>query len=398
MRFQSYFNTAIGLIKIYDGSVPLQHFLKQYFSQHKKHGSKDRKFITHLCYCFYRLGHSMKEISVKEKLKAGIYLCNSKAEEWQILFDETWNEWSENLHERIKFLKKKYPSFSVENIFPWKDELSKTIDAAAFAVSHFVQPDLFLRIRPFKEKAVIEKLNNNQIAFEQITSTCLSLTNSSKIDTVLFVDEDVVVQDYSSQRVEIFLAEIKSQISNHNSKIKLWDCCAASGGKSILAVDVLDNIELAVSDVRGSILQNLKQRFAKAGIKKYDSFVADLSIHNHQSKSAISNLEFDVIVCDAPCSGSGTWGRTPEQLYFFTEEKITQYAELQKKIIGDTIPYVKKGGYFLYITCSVFKKENEEVVDFIQQKFPSLQLIKKEVLIGYNKKADTMFAALFKNG
>ena len=54
MRFQSYFNTAISLIKTYDGSIPLQHFLKQHFSQHKKHGSKDRKFITHLCYCYYR--------------------------------------------------------------------------------------------------------------------------------------------------------------------------------------------------------------------------------------------------------------------------------------------------------------------------------------------------------
>ena len=161
---------------------------------------------------------------------------------------------------------------------------------------------------------------------------------------------------------------------------------------------MLQNIQLTVSDVRASILQNLKQRFVKAGIKNYDSFVVDLSINNHQSKSEISNRKFDMILCDAPCSGSGTWGRTPEQLYFFAEEKINAYVVLQKKITQNTIPFLKPGGHFLYITCSVFKKENEDVVAFILQQFSSFQLIKKELLIGYNEKADTMFAALFKNG
>ncbi|MDE3143943.1 MAG: Fmu (Sun) domain-containing protein, partial [Bacteroidota bacterium] len=71
-------------------------------------------------------------------------------------------------------------------------------------------------------------------------------------------------------------------------------------------------------------------------------------------------------------------------------------AALQKKIISNTIPHLAKDGYFLYITCSVFKKENEDAVDFIQQQFPSLQLIKKELLKGYEMKADSMFAALFK--
>ena len=72
------------------------------------------------------------------------------------------------------------------------------------------------------------------------------------------------------------------------------------------------------------------------------------------------------------------------------------FSVLQKKIVSNVIPQLKDGGYFLYITCSVFKKENEEVADFILQQFPSLQLIKKELLVGYNKKADTMFGVLFK--
>ena len=68
---------------------------------------------------------------------------------------------------------------------------------------------------------------------------------------------------------------------------------------------------------------------------------------------------------------------------------------LRKQIVQNVIRHVKKDGFFLYITCSVFKKENEEVVEFIQRN-SELELIKKELLKGYDKKADTMFAALFK--
>ena len=65
MRFQSYLNTTIKIIRLFDGSVPLHHFLKQYFSQQKKHGSKDRKIITHACYNFYRLGQAFIDINIE---------------------------------------------------------------------------------------------------------------------------------------------------------------------------------------------------------------------------------------------------------------------------------------------------------------------------------------------
>lgn len=388
MRFQSYFNTAAGLIKLYDGKIPLVHFLKQYFAQHKKHGSKDRKFIAHLCYGYYRLGHLLKELTIEEdRLKAAIYLCNNAAGEWSVLFDETWNEWSEELHNRIQFLQNKYPSFSIQQIFPWETALSETTDPQIFALSHLIQPDLFLRIRPGKELVVKDKLQANQITFEELSAICLALPNASKVDNILNLDEEAVVQDHSSQCIGELLSVIELQ-----SSIDLWDCCAASGGKSILAVDFLQNIQLTVSDIRSSMLQNLKQRFTSAGIKKYHSFTADLS----QTIKHPLIHPFNLIICDAPCSGSGTWSRTPEQLYFFDRATIDVYAALQQKIVSNVLPHLITGGYFLYITCSVFKQENEEAVAFILQKFPDMQLMRKELLKGYPIKADTMFAALFK--
>jgi len=81
-------------------------------------------------------------------------------------------------------------------------------------------------------------------------------------------------------------------------------------------------------------------------------------------------------------------------LYFFTEEMIGEYAERQKQIVTNVIPHLEKNGLFIYITCSVFKKENEEVVHFIKEKF-HLRLLRMELLKGYDKKADTMFTAAF---
>ncbi|MEK7199744.1 MAG: Fmu (Sun) domain protein [Bacteroidota bacterium] len=289
---------------------------------------------------------------------------------------------------------KKYPSFTVESIFPWGKELSGGIDQTEFILSHFIQPDLFLRIRPGKEKVTIQKLTDQQISFQKINPTCLSLPNASKIDKVLTIDNEVVVQDYSSQRIQEFLIHTTQFLQLPTS---LWDCCSASGGKSILAYDTLKNIQLTVSDLRPAILRNLKERFQNAGIKNYHSFIADLSTPNFQlltHDSGLTTSHFHLILFDAPCTGSGTWGRTPEQLYFFTEEKINEYASLQRKIVGNILPHLANNGFLLYITCSVFREENEGMVSYMQQQL-KLSLVKMELLKGYDKKADSMFAALF---
>jgi 16S rRNA (cytosine967-C5)-methyltransferase len=107
------------------------------------------------------------------------------------------------------------------------------------------------------------------------------------------------------------------------------------------------------------------------------------------------NSQYSIIIADVPCTGSGTWSRTPEQLYYFDENKIEEYAALQKKILSNVIPHLDPGGYLLYITCSVFKKENEGAVNYIKQEF-NLELVKMELIKGYEEKADSMFAALLR--
>jgi 16S rRNA (cytosine967-C5)-methyltransferase len=390
-RYHSYLNSAVSILKTYRGDEPFASFLKKYFAANKKFGSKDRKQVSNLCYCFFRLGKAVMNVSLEEKILTALFLCSDQSNEILEALKPEWNK-KINLTNQKKLLIINPPagragySLLITDVFPWKEELSAEIDYEEFSKSFFIQPDLFLRLRPGKENAVKLKLLDAGIQFRSLSSTCLSLSNASKIDSILEPDKEAVIQDYSSQQTGGF---IKSAIVNPKLKINLWDCCAGSGGKSLMAYDSNTKIDLTVSDVRESILANLKKRFETAGIKKYEAFVADLT-GNRQPVTG----SYDLIIADVPCTGSGTWSRTPEQLYFFDEKKIREYSVLQRKIVSNVIPHLKPGGCFIYLTCSVFRRENEEMVEFIRQNF-QLALKQTEILKGYDKKADSMFVAVF---
>jgi len=338
MRSHSYLNTAQKIIQSYDGSLPFTVWIKQFFKTDKKYGSKDRKEISHACYCFYRLGTSLSNLNFEERILVALFLCSNQSNK---IIEELKPEWQSliniPLNEKIKFLSAEN---EVENIFPFAGELSSEINNTSFNLSFLIQPDLFLRIRPGKKEIVLNKLGKASISFELINDECIRLSNQIKIDEVLKLDEEAVVQDLNSQRTIDILNNSKPKAQN--SKLSSWDCCAASGGKSILLYDYFPTVDLTVSDVRESILINLQKRFLRVGIKHYNSFVADVSSPNFSIKN-----KFDIVICDAPCSGSGTWSRTPEQLRFFKKEKIDYYSDLQKKIVSNAAKAISKNGCLL---------------------------------------------------
>lgn len=393
-----YVKSAVALLQAYDGSVPLAAFLKQYFAQHKKFGSKDRKHIARLCYYYFRLGHAARTLPAEDAIRLAVYCCNDAFSEWAALYSESWlGHWPALLQQRLDYAATVYPGFSTKNIFPFQGALSAEIDPALFSASHLVQPDLFLRVRPGKTKLLQAALTTSGVPFVALSDTALALPNGTNLVGIIETDREAVVQDYSSQRVGDLLELVKQEWAAHAAAghpkpapMAVWDCCAASGGKSILAKDLLGNIRLTVSDLRSSMLHNLEQRFHRAGINTYRKFSADLT-----KREQLPSEQFDLIICDAPCSGSGTWGRTPEQLYYFDEQQITHFQELQQKISSNVATALKPGGYLLYITCSVFAKENEDIVSQLKEA-QGLELLQQQLVKGYTQKADTMFAALLR--
>ena len=80
-----------------------------------------------------------------------------------------------------------------------------------FSLSHLQQPDLFLRLRPGKEEAVQEKLKSAGIEFKKLTDGCIALPNASKADEFIKLNEEAVVQDYSSQQVGELMGLVNPQ-------------------------------------------------------------------------------------------------------------------------------------------------------------------------------------------
>jgi len=390
VKFDNQLRYAIHVISVYQGDVPLHAWLKEYFRENKQMGSRDRKLLSTLVYSFYRLGHAVKNLPPKERILAGLYLCNEQPHEFLEYFSPEYNEkMALPLDEKIAFFQTQPAGagFQVTDIFPWRDELSAGIDPQAFCLSFLRQPDLFLRIRPGHEQNVRQRLAKAVPPLAQaIPPFTLRLPNGTKIEDYFTPDHEVVVQDYSSQRIAEYL-----QLPTPPEFF--WDACAASGGKSILAHDLYPQLDLTVSDIRDTILRNLRSRFAKAGIKKYQAFLVDLT--RNDPPDAAANA--DLILADVPCTGSGTWSRTPEDLWFFDPKKISQYAGIQKNIIGHIAPHLTPGARLVYSTCSVFKKENEEIAALISD-MPGLQQDKMENIKGYDQRADTMFAARFTRG
>ncbi len=378
MKFDNQLRYATDIITAYQGETPLHVWLKDFFRQHKQMGSRDRKTLSSLVYGFYRLGHAVRELSIRERILLGAFMVQDQPGELLDYFRPEWNaQVLRPLEEKIAFVREMGIDFEPTDIFPWKNELSDDIDHHLFCLSFLRQPDLFLRIRPGYEQAVRSRLAG--VTHEFIPPFTLRLANGLKIEEFFTPDKEVVVQDYSSQRIAEYIPPAH----------KFWDACAASGGKSILVHDLLPGVEITASDIRESIINNLHRRFRQAGIINYHSFVADLTRAVPEAK-----LSFDLILADVPCTGSGTWSRTPEELYFFDPRKILTYSTAQKQIVTSIADRLAPGAHLVYSTCSVFKKENEAITTVIREQSGLRQELAGSIR-GYDQRADSMFAARF---
>jgi 16S rRNA (cytosine967-C5)-methyltransferase len=247
------------------------------------------------------------------------------------------------------------------------------------------QPRLFLRIRPGRRTHVLQQLQVQGIDYSEPFEDCLSLPNGTPVENWLTINRDVVVQDASSQQTGM---AIRRLVPGVVPSWRLWDCCAASGGKSIMLHDLFGITDITVSDIRSSILHNLKTRFAQAGMPHPQLTVANLEeapLNNHS--------QFDLVVTDVPCTGSGTWARTPEQLFYFDADQVQSFSKRQLAIAKHASKNLKPGGYFVYITCSVFAAENEEVINGLVQQ-TGMTLMLQKLINGVPLGADSMFIAV----
>ncbi|MEY3678404.1 MAG: hypothetical protein RI924_545 [Bacteroidota bacterium] len=380
MRAEAYLRNFLRVLEAYPADKPLAKFLPDYFRKNKAMGSGDRRMASRLLYSYFRLGKACSSLPVQERLFLAEFLCSQNSNDFLAHFKPELAEKIEwPLADKIALLEKEY-AFVLAEVFPWGMHLSEGINQQAFLQSLFIQPELFIRLHPGKEALVKAKLATAGIPNQALSEQSMAFINGTKLDQILETSW-YEVQDASSQQTAAYFQPAKWEY--------WWDACAASGGKSILLHQLEPTVKLLVSDVRESVLNNLEERFNVNQIKNYQKKVIDLT---QNPDPILHHYEFDGIILDAPCTGSGTWGRTPEMISQFSEGKIAGFQSLQQSIAKNVVKYLKPGKPLIYITCSVFKEENEKMVQYLTKEL-GLQLEKMEILKGYSRKADSMFVA-----
>jgi 16S rRNA (cytosine967-C5)-methyltransferase len=382
MKAFNQLKTFQRLLGEYPVDTPLSKFLPGFYRQNKQMGSSDRRIANRLIYNYFRLGKALDNTATEERLFVAEFLCNTQTNSFLAHFKPDWALCvGFSLDEKLAMVKVTYPEFKLEDVFPWTDQLSPDVDKQAFLKSFFIQPDLYIRMLKGFETQVKSTLTKADIIFREEGNQCLALPNGTRLDVLFQSLHWFEIQDLSSQQTAKFFKPHKWE--------HWWDACAASGGKSLLLHELEPDLKLVVSDIRESILANLDERFQQAGLRKYQKKLVDLT---KNVDPELHDYEFDGIILDAPCSGSGTWSRTPEMIAQFQDFKIQSFKNLQQSIVHNVVKYLKPGKPLIYITCSAFKAENEDMVDFLISEF-GLKLEEKQVLKGYGHKADTMFVA-----
>ena len=374
------------IIENYKPGQPFSRHLKDFFKTHPQMGSRDRKLAAGFTYNYFRIGKALDDLRMIERLTIANFLCSSASNPLLIYCIEKFSLLREkdienSMEEKIEKIKQVYTHFNPEKIFPFSKYLGDDINRKKFISSFLSQPRLWIRIRRGFERGVKQELTAKNILFEedQNNPSSVSLLNATSVEkTDSYLKGHFEIQDWSSQQTLNFIQPQPNEM--------WWDACSGSGGKSLMMFDAEPSLKILASDKRLSILKNLVDRFEKIDTMNLKIMELDLL-------SPPADLPaFNGIVADVPCSGSGTWARTPEWLTMFDENSISQFVSIQRNIIKNLTHYLKPGTPLVYITCSVFKEENEKNIEWIEENM-ELTLQKSAYLEGYSLGADTMFAA-----
>lgn len=380
---------SLNIIEQYNWELPFHLFLKNYFNKNKGLGARDRRRLRSLTYGYYRLNNVLSKYNTREKLLLADYISSQQPLKISLAEAVDINGWPQ--HDfghspvvRFLALQSKEVSISLENILPKDFPLSQLVNKKSFQLSVLQQPYTWIRIRhPFIEltKTELAQKNINPIASFELNAMGFE-PGIALHDLDAYRKGWFEIQDISSQQTLNVLPEITPEQT-------WWDCCAGSGGKSLLFKEKFPNTNLIISDTRDSILANAKQRILKARAK-HVSFV-QCNLEKPQPDFLLKPV--DGIIADVPCSGSGTWARTPESFTSFKAEAGDSFVKRQQSIIENCLPLLNKNGWLLYITCSVFEAENEANIEIFLKRHP-LRLMQMRYIEGTTYRGDTMFYSL----
>ena len=171
------------------------------------------------------------------------------------------------------------------------------------------------------------------------------------------------------------------------SGMKVWDACAAPGGKTALMAEMDGSFDILATDSSTSRLEKMQDLMNRLGLTNIKTETIDLST------DVTSSSKFDRILLDVPCSNMGVIARRPESVYRLTPESINEIAELQFKILENASMALAPDGRIVYATCSPDPTETTRVIARFLKAHPEFVKVGEPVLPGLkDSRLDGFFA------
>ncbi|KIC22399.1 RsmB/NOP family class I SAM-dependent RNA methyltransferase [Leisingera sp. ANG-Vp] len=242
-------------------------------------------------------------------------------------------------------------------------EFSSSLGSNAEAAAHAMRKRAPVHLRVNRAKVSLRQAQESLAAEGIVTTphpaaeTALEITEGARKlrNAKAYLEGLVELQDAASQAV---VAQLPL-----NDGMKVLDYCAGGGGKS-LAMAARAKIRLFAHDADPRRMKDLPGRAARAGARVSLLEGAELE----------RSGPYDLVLCDVPCSGSGSWRRAPEGKWRLTRENLQELHRIQAEILRKAARLATEGGTLAYATCSMLDGENTVQVQGFIQEYPEWTL------------------------
>ena len=256
-----------------------------------------------------------------------------------------------------------------------------------------IRPSISVRINNLKinKQELKEKLQEKGIKTEDgILNDFLILNNIKDIENM-----EEFTQGYFTVQDEV--AGLTALVLNPQPGENVLDACSSPGGKTTYLAELMKNqgniVATDIHEHRTKLVENAAKRL---GINIIKTSVQDATIFNEKYKE-----KFDKILLDVPCLGIGVLKRKPDIKWQKEQKDVDEISKIQYKILENCSKYLKKNGEIVYSTCSIFKKENERIIEKFIKNNSEIQIEKldfeKNSQLKNEKNANLFFQNYIKN-
>ncbi len=375
---------------------PADRVLSAWFRNTHKCGSRDRQFIGGTVYALLRYWGILRKFLPIEQLQeiekgnislgrieldallfGALYLDYQDLTSADLLAKELGFPWpkldkqmDDQLIARALGLSKLFgidADFSRSDLLPsWIEKhLPTEIDRKSFLADLVQRPPMWIRLQTDETDRLIAELRG----------AGLSASPHSRIPAAIAVSGRVNLYTLESFKKGLFeVQDLASQciglVASPNPGERWWDACAGAGGKTLQLASLMKRTGTVVaSDIREYKLADLRLRARRAGFPNIH-----LTQWNGKPRYGKHATQYDGVLVDAPCSGSGVWRRNPDGRWTLKEAELTEITRTQLEILKATAPSVKSGGVLVYATCSLLPDENSAVLEQFLSQNPEYHL------------------------